>query len=167
MPSYHLGEFFLASVKNVRKIYADFKELWPQLLYRHAKGLSKFNEEAHTLSYLYFKNGFRASQADHFMKRIWTNPLFYRNVTPSDSNLCIWHLPSEKTFGLLKLYDLFLNKSRNYGLDISNEKFLSTVQKTLGIPHLPLKMRMEYYTKSYYRAIKKRIPKLAVVSRFF
>lgn len=167
IPSYHLGEFLLCSAANIKKIYEDFTDLWPVLLERQAAGLKKFNEEAHTLSYLYFKNGFRATKENRFMKRIWTNPLFYRNVEPGDVELCIWHLPSEKTFGLFKLYDLFLNRFRNLGLDMSDQKYMIIVEKTLGIPYLPFGMKMEYYTKSYYRAIKKRLPKLSGAGKIF
>ncbi len=164
IPSYHLGEFLLCSVENINKFYNDFKEVWPKLLEQHQQGKKKFNEEAHTLSYLYFKNGFRASKANHFMRRIWTNPLFYREVRASDTNLCIWHLPAEKTFGIHKLYELFMNKSTNYGFEINNEKYIASAQKLLGIPHLPVRMKIEYYTKSYYRALKKRLPKLSSAS---
>jgi hypothetical protein len=31
LPSYHLGEFLLSSVKNIRQFYADFSTLWPVL----------------------------------------------------------------------------------------------------------------------------------------
>lgn len=157
MPSYHLGEFLLSSVENIKTFYTDFLTLWPQLLERHAAGRKKFNEEAHTLSYLYFKNGFRAAASNPYMKRIWTNPLFYRNVEPSDTGLALWHLPAEKTFGLHTLYEIFMNESNNFGWDISQEKYLDTVQKALGVPHLSFSRKMKYYTVSYYRAIKKRL----------
>ena len=157
IPSYHLGEFFLASGANIRKFYADFIVLWPQLMERNKNGLIKFNEEAHTLSYLYFKNGFRASPLSHYMKRIWSNPLFYRNVEPSDVKLAIWHLPSEKTFGIFKLYEYFTNTFNNYGFDLSHDYYISLVQKTLGIPYLGLPMRIKYYIVSYYRAARKKI----------
>ena len=164
-PSYHLGEFLLCSVKNIQKIYQDFKELWPVLLDRNQKGLMKFNEEAHTLSYLYFKNGFRASNDASFMRRIWTNPVFYREVRESDRNLIIWHLPSEKIFGIHTLYDLFFNKSSNYGLNISNADFISIVEKAVSVPHLSFKMKIKYYVVSYYKALKKRFNKFPLVKK--
>lgn len=157
MPSYHLGEFLLCSVENIKKIYADFTALWPQLLERHEAGRKKFNEEAHTLSYLYFKNGFRAAPRNRYMKRIWTNPLFYRNVDSSDMELALWHLPAEKTFGLHALYQVFMNELNNFGWEISQEKYLALVQEALGVPHLTFSRKVKYYTVSYYRAIKKRL----------
>lgn len=167
MPSYHLGEFLLCSTENIRKIYSDFEQLWPVLLHRNAAGKTKFNEEAHTLSYLYFKNGFRAHQDNHYMRRIWTNPLFYREVRSTDVDLMIWHLPAEKTFGLYRLYDYLLNKKPNYGFDVDDASFLQYVQKAIAVPELSFNRRVEYYTVSYYRAIKKRLQKLPVVARLF
>ena len=169
-PAYHLGEFFLASLQNIRSFAADFKVLWPQLLRRHNEGRLKFNEEAHTLSFLYYKNGFGPASENNFLKRIWTNPLFYRNVSPSDVNLTIWHLPAEKTFGLHKLFDYFTSRVANYGLDLSHGFYMQVIQQTLGVPQLTAAMRMRYYWLSTYRALHKRckalLPKVRHVAAF-
>jgi len=161
IPSYHLGEFLLCSNAHIRKLYADFLELWPVLLDRHQKGLSKLNEEAHTLSYLYFKNGWNAAAQNPFMKRIWTNPVFYRNVAPTDLRLTLWHLPAEKTFGISRLYDYLLFRLDDYGNNISDRSFLGLVRKVTGIPRLRATRRIRYYSISYYKAITKRILKYA------
>jgi len=157
IPSYHLGEFLLCSVRNVRKIYEDFLELWPQLMQRHALGLPKLNEEAHTLSYLYYKNNLHPSANNTFIKRIWTNPLFYRNVSSSDVNLTIWHLPAEKTFGFVKLYDFFIHKSFRYGATIPTSQFIEIVQEAVTIPYLPVVRKFNYYTISCYKAFMKKV----------
>lgn len=166
VPGYHLGEFFLASVDNIEKIFSDFRVLWPVLLERHATGLKKFNEEAHTLSYLYFKNGLKAGPRDRFMKRIWTNPAFYRNVHPSDKDLAIWHLPAEKTFGLGRLYELLMHDTEAYGMQMPDEEYRQNVQAIMGIPHLGIVQRCRYYVLSYQRALMKRFQKLSLVRRF-
>jgi hypothetical protein len=165
IPSYHLGEFFLSSAENIIKFVDDFKKLWPVLLERNRLGLKKFNEEAHTLSYLYFKNGFRASKSAAYMRRIWTNPLFYREVRASDTNLYIWHLPAEKTFGIYRIYDFLMNKCERYGQDLDAEIYTSLLQRSAGIPHLSLARKIEYYTISYYRALKKRLVKLPLITK--
>jgi hypothetical protein len=161
IPSYHLGEFLLSSNSHIKKLYADFLELWPVLLERHEKGLKKLNEEAHTLSFLYFKNGWKAAKQNLFMKRIWTNPVFYRNVDPSDLKLTLWHLPAEKTFGIARLYDYLLFRLDEYGKNISDRSFLGLVRKTTGIPRLRTSRKIGYYSISYYKAIAKRIRKYA------
>lgn len=167
MPSYHLGEFMLSSVGNIKTFFLDFTHLWPQLLQRSLTGKLKFNEEAHTLSFLYFKNGFRAHKNNIFMRRIWTNPLFYREVRKTDVDLAIWHLPAEKTFGLFRLYECFVSQSKNFSFEMSDDKYIEFVQKALGIPHLTFAMKIQYYTVSYYKAIKKRLKKLPFAKLFF
>jgi len=157
VPGYHLGEFFLASLTNVRLIINEFMELWPELLRRYAMGLPKFNEEAQTLSFIYYKNGLKASPKRNLMKRIWTNPVFYRNVDPSDVSLVLWHLPSEKTFGLADLYEALVKRMPNYGLKLSNRAYLDLLNKHLAIPYLPAHKLIRYYLYSYYRAGKKRL----------
>ena len=156
IPGYHLGEFFLATLKNIHIIFAGFLELWPQMIERYNSGLSKFNEEAQTLSFLYYKNDFKASTKRNLIKRIWTNPVFYRNVDPLDTSLILWHLPSEKTFGLAKLYNILI-KSSDMGFHFSNKQYVTIAQDTLGIPYLSISKKIKYYILSYYRAIKKRV----------
>lgn len=156
IPGYHLGEFFLASVKNINILFADFLKLWPVLLDRYERGLPKFNEEAQTLSFLYYKNGFRASPERAVMKRIWTNPVFYRNVDPTDVHVKLWHLPSEKTYGLGALYKIFVEKLPGYGFEISNEDFQAMVEEELGVPRLSAVKTLKYYYQSYSRALTKR-----------
>jgi hypothetical protein len=161
IPEYHLGEFLLCSVANIKKIYSDFLELWPKLLERNAQQQPKFNEEAHTLSYLYYKNGLKESKSDKYMRRIWTNPLFYRDVRPSDTDLVIWHLPAEKTFGIAKLYQHFLEQSDNYGFNIPNDEYQTYVRHALGIPNLTVSLRTKYYLTSFYRKLKKSLKQVS------
>jgi hypothetical protein len=161
LPEYHLGEFFLCSVKNIRKIVSDFQKLWPELLRRNELGLPKFNEEAHTLSYLYFINELQHCPDDQYLKRIWTNPVFYRNVEKGDEDLFIWHLPSEKRFGIEKLYHLLVNKRSDYGRGLDDEAFSRLLQKKIGIPKMGLGKYLNYYLLTYTRSASKRIKNLA------
>jgi len=161
IPGYHLGEFFLATLKNINIIFADFLELWPVMMRRFECCLPKFNEEAQTLSFLYYKNGFKASPKRTLMKRIWTNPVFYRNVDPLDTSLILWHLPSEKTYGLAKLYNILV-KPGDFGFHFSNRQYVSIAQKTLGIPYLSFLNVVKYYYLSYYRATAKRAKKFKI-----
>jgi len=164
VPAYHLGEFLLCSVERIRRIYADFTELWPELLERHREGKMKFNEEAHTLSYLYFRQGLRPARENRWMKRIWTNPLFYRNVEDDDAGLAIWHLPAEKTFGIYELYEHLVKRLPGNGAGLNGDAYTQLVQQSLGVPRLSLRRKINYYTMSYYRALKKRWRRLPLVS---
>lgn len=165
IPGYHLGEFFLASVSNINRLFIGFLELWPELMRRYEMGLPKFNEEAQTLSYLYYKNDFKASKRTDLLKRIWTNPVFYRNVEKTDPEVTIWHLPSEKTYGLARLYETLINGTKDFGFSLADATFLDILKTTLGIPYLTLPMRVEYYVLSYYRALRKRAKKFKLLPK--
>lgn len=101
-PEYFGGEIFAADMGVIRQINGMAKELWQQMLERFASGKTKFNEEAHFLSYCYHKIG-HYGLLESYIKRIWTSPR-YNNVQPGDENLPIWHLPAEKTGGIALIF---------------------------------------------------------------
>lgn len=55
LPLYCGGEIFLAKGAFIQDLCAEFEELWEDLLIRHQQGRPKFNEEAHVLSFYYYK----------------------------------------------------------------------------------------------------------------
>lgn len=101
-PEYFGGEVFAATLKTVRTINQMAPPIWQDMLERHRTGQQKLNEEAHFLSYCYYKIGGWGS-LDTFIKRIWTSPKF-TNVQEQDFNLPIWHLPAEKTGGIALVF---------------------------------------------------------------
>jgi hypothetical protein len=157
MPAYHFGEFFLGSVKNIHIIFNGFLELWPELIRRGKVGLPKLDEESQSLGYLYYKNKFVSSKRTDLFKRIWTNPVFYRNVERSDVDVAIWHLPAEKTYGLARLYEVLIKNAPNYSLSLPNDEYQNILHNTLGIPHLAMQIRLKYYFLNYLKAIRQRI----------
>lgn len=157
IPTYHAGEFLLCSTSIIKALVKDFKYYWPLLLQRHKKGQKKFNEEAHTLSFLYYKNNLKPGGANHFIKRVWTNPVIYRNVDKSDDGLVIWHLPAEKDYRIPRLFQHLLFKRKNFGLDLTNEEFQKLIKKTIAIPKSSFFNVVNYYIHTYKKAIKKRI----------
>jgi len=152
LPAYHLSGFLLCTAGNVRLIDRDFRALWPVLLKRHELGKPKFNEEAHTLSFLFYRHDWKASPQGMHIKRIWTNPLFYRNVEAGDGELTLWHLPAEKTFGFVRLFRRLIRLPR-YGLYTSGDIYRAIIRESMGVPHLSVRMRVTYYIQTYYRAI--------------
>lgn len=101
-PLYYGGEVFAATTRVIRKINNIAPGLWEKMMERHQNGQVKLNEEAHFLSYCYYKIGV-FGLLDQFIKRIWTSPQ-YSNVESSDVQLPIWHLPSEKKGGIALLF---------------------------------------------------------------
>lgn len=69
-PAYYGGEFYASDIKAVKMLMEDFYIVWEQLLTRHSRGLEKLNEEAHVLSYLYYKNNTKGGHANDFIKRL-------------------------------------------------------------------------------------------------
>lgn len=91
---------------------ADFPIVYNEMLNRYHHGLvKKFNEEAHFLSYLFYKNTIQGGgAANKYIKRMWNAPDFY-NIQKEDVDLAIWHLPAGK-----QKYALIFNKGRKIRL---------------------------------------------------
>ncbi len=155
LPEYHAGEFFLSNVRNIRKIHFDFMALWPILLEKNKNGHLKFNEEAHILSYIFYKNRFQGGGANRFIRRIWTNPVFFRNVDGNESKLSIWHIPAEKRMGLKNLFHLIANNK--FRMDYQSDELLHLLTEKLGISHLSKKRMFHYYRFTYIEALQKII----------
>ncbi|BCS80371.1 hypothetical protein [Anaerocellum diazotrophicum] len=94
VPRYYGGEIVAAKKEVIVEVYKEFTNLFPIMLERNKQKKLKFNEEAQTLSFLYYKLGFENNEANKFIKRIWTSPKCY-NFTEGDMYLHILHLPYE------------------------------------------------------------------------
>ncbi len=101
-PTYYGGEVFAATQPIVRRINAMMPGIWDTMLQRHLEGKTKFNEEAHYLSYCYDQIG-KFGSIEPFIRRVWTSTR-YNDVKTTDIELPIWHLPSEKTGGIAILF---------------------------------------------------------------
>ena len=100
-PVYYGGEFFAATLENVKRVNEMFPPVWEAMMQRFEAGKKKFHYEGPTLSYLYYRIG-KFGIADRFIKRIWTSAK-YSNVEPRDVDLHIWHVPAEKKEGIALL----------------------------------------------------------------
>lgn len=155
-PVYHGGEFYASTVAFVKKIMLSFYIVWPQLLNRHLLGVQKLNEEAHVLSYLFFRHQVQPGGANGFIKRLWTDPSTYRNVAINDANLLIWHLPAAKTTGF-KVFFRWL-QSVNFQLPaVSPERFQRRIQYIFMVPVIPMQQKPYYVTRTF---IKKYFSKI-------
>jgi hypothetical protein len=155
IPDYHGGEIFAATIEVVKTLITDFYPLWELLLKLHQAGLPKLNEEAHVLSYLFFKNGFKGGQANKYIKRLWTDPTTHRNIITEDSLLHIWHLPAEKRHGFKELFK-WLQK-REFDLSsLSSEQVKYRLQNTFMIPKIPLQWKPYFIGKYLYKKYLQR-----------
>jgi hypothetical protein len=152
IPVYHAGEFLGATIASIKKIMTLFYPTWQSLLNFNSNNLPRLHEEAHVLSYLYYRCGYQGGQANAYIKRLWTDPSSYRNVKKGDENYTIWHLPSEKRFGFNKMFN-FLKKN-DFNLDVySSEQMGKYMQETFQIPYIS-------YKKYFYHWVKKSVKKL-------
>jgi hypothetical protein len=102
-PNYYGGEFYAFSgKKNALILYEEAHKAMKASISRSQKNLPKFNTEEHLFSYIFWKLGIENGNANKYIKRIWTSPI-YRNVENSDLELLIWHLPREKKYGIKRL----------------------------------------------------------------
>jgi hypothetical protein len=115
-PKYSGGEVLFAKSDFIENLCKDFNKLWNDLISRFENRCLKFNEEAHTLSYYYYKYDADLGKLNGNIKRCWTNPFSYINIRQEDLYLDILHLPSEKKVGIRKIYRLIAHR----GIDIQN-----------------------------------------------
>lgn len=73
----------------------------------------------------------RYATANRYVKRLWTTPI-YNIVSPGDEKLSVWHLPSEKKFGLYRLYRIL---ERDKGI-LDEQRFWAKAGTYCGIPHI-------------------------------
>lgn len=145
-PVYYGGEIFAATLPVVRQINAIAPRVWTEMMRRFEKNELKLNEEAHFLSYCYFKIG-RFGALEPYIKRLWTAP-HYNNVTPADAHLPIWHLPSEKTGGIALLFKKFIARHRALPANLGD---------FVGIPRRRYYLNWKHFLKytPLYRLFKK------------
>jgi hypothetical protein len=147
IPIYFGGEVFAANISNIKKINQIAPKLWDEMIKRHQSGRHKLNEEAHFLSFCYFRIGYYGV-LDSFIKRIWTSPK-HNNVEISDVNLPIWHLPSEKKGGIALLFEKLKHNSQL--LDHTDAEIPHELGKYLGLPKrtkwLNFKQRLTHLLK--------------------
>ena len=128
-PYYSGGELLFAKGSFIKEVANDFPQLFHNMLERHKEGKIKFNEEAHVLSFYFYKHGALMAGMDKYIKRLWTNRNYFRNVEPSDKDLTIWHLPNEKNTGLDKLFRMLIQG--NDFTQLPENEYLNTVQEAL------------------------------------
>lgn len=145
LPLYFGGEWFAASVMEIRKIYGEFETLWPILLERFAKQQPKFNEEAHALSYIYHKLDYPERTANPFFKRVWTSPYLY-DACSRDLKLDVWHVLSEKRYGIKRLFEQVKDPNSLFWRVPAGEPFLRYAAQHLGIPRkTPRKVILDFW----------------------
>lgn len=156
IPKYHAGEFIGATISSINKLMDEFYPAWEILMEHYKNGLPHLHEEAHVLSYLYYKCGYGGGQANSFIKRLWTDSTTFRNVENGDEDLPIWHLPAEKRYGFKRMFD-FLSK-RNFAIEqIPSDLLHTKLKMTFQIPNISTNRFIYYIAKRIGKRILNNI----------
>lgn len=124
---YKGGEIIGIKGSIISKLLLEYKNLWQLNYERYLNKKTKLNEEAHFLSLLYYRFGYKESVANQYIKRMWT-AVQCDNIEKQDSNLIIWHLPAEKKYGFKRLFDYFKD------INCTCDEYLMYCRRLLNIP---------------------------------
>jgi hypothetical protein len=128
---YSGGEIFASSAAECRAIEPLILALWDETI-KDSEGLF-VHEEAHALSILYRVRGYTDSTANAYIKRIWTL-LRKRTALREDLDLIVWHLPSEKKMGFVKLFRDCVDPGSGFSSSSPSE-LLCYYRRVMGVPH--------------------------------
>lgn len=128
--AYYGGEFIGLRTDAVHGVNREFPVVW-QFNFNLPADTARLHEEAHIFSVLAERLHLRYATANRYVKRLWTTPI-YNNVSPGDEKLSVWHLPSEKKFGLYRLYRIL---ERDKGI-LDEQRFWAKAGTYCGIPHI-------------------------------
>jgi hypothetical protein len=129
------GEFVSVSSRNVAELNSNIRALYAALMFSHGENTSLMFEEAHILSMAYSLLGWRIGSANPYVKRIWTQPLMFKNATLEDLKLLLIHAPAEKKYGVRRIYNRFFkNGDPSKYLGLSTTQHNNLISRQLGIP---------------------------------
>lgn len=146
VPHYYGGEMFAAQGSEIKLVVAEIDEVWSKSMSRYEQGKLKFNEEAHMLSYIYYKLGYSHKSGNPYIKRIWTQLFGNNNVDGSEKFLTIWHMPTEKKLGIKRLFDEVINMKSAFWKIPVGDLFIRYIQRAMGLPRRNLsKLILDLY----------------------
>jgi hypothetical protein len=134
------GEVIGATSEVANLILAAAPRLWDACMSRFERGLSKLNTEEHFFSSLYAELELPVGTANGLLRRLWTQRR-YRNTSPGDANLVVWHLPAEKKYGFRRLYPAALDRGSPFWSLALGHDFRRFVGTRVGVPEATVSKR--------------------------
>lgn len=135
---YSGGEIVCCKGSELEKVAIKSREVYLKCLELHKNKKTKFNEEAHLLSYVYHFLGYDVGGLNPYIKRIWTDARNYRNVNGAEKGLVFLHLPDQKKTGYVKLFSLYNSRGINYRVEDIN------LFKIMQIDKSAIRLVLEY-----------------------
>jgi hypothetical protein len=127
------GEFIAVTGTILPLLVSQTRDIVQLLLAQHRESTWLAFEEAHVLSVAYQKIGAVVVE-EAIVKRLWTQPLKFQNVTKADLRLALWHVPAEKKYGLRRLYKRLVAEGAGSGVPIDEDRWMRLISRLLGVP---------------------------------
>lgn len=157
-PHYYGAELIAANSENIQKLADEIDAIWKTSLARFQAEQPKFNTEEQMLSFAYYKLGCATGSANPYIKRIWTSPRFH-NTCEEDLSLDIWHLPSEKRYGIKRLFEQVINPKSQFWQLLLGKPLTQYTARYLGLPKPTLTKRLLDTLDDKQAGLAKRITK--------
>ncbi len=141
VPNKHLGgECFLLPLALRDSLMLDFSEYWTIANKRENFENNNFlTTEEHILSILTLK--FKSFSLNHHIARIWTTKTYRRiEGTRALERLTFWHLPSEKSRGLLDIYHFISANEKEYR-EYSKTKEIKFLKRALTLNFMSIRQQ--------------------------
>lgn len=123
---YHRGgELIGIKYNKIEELLLIFECLYKDSFCRFMEGKKRLITEEHFFTLIYYRMGYRYAKGNQFIKRMWSAKEC-DNICMQDNELAIWHLPSEKEFGLASLFK-YLQKTLN------KETYLEYLEELLAV----------------------------------
>jgi hypothetical protein len=103
VPEYFGGEFYGLTTKALRSVLSLAPQIKKDNDRRALAGQAYLSDEAHFFSFLMWTLGYRNPTANNLARRIWTTWKL-NDTRLEDMELTVWHTPSEKTYGIARLF---------------------------------------------------------------
>jgi len=124
------GEFYCLPAGSLPRLAGRIRNFWAWM---KSEGVGSFGNcltEEHVMSVVLAGEKGTVHTADGLIKRIWTASN-YSNVDGNESGIPIWHLPSEKKKGFVRLYRYWV---RNNGFaDLGEGDLLRLIDKAVPL----------------------------------
>jgi len=124
------GELFMTSIAAWLRHRPLFTAMLEGAITRTGPAAGIITEE-HIFSVAFAVLRGKVAHANHLIKRIWTSPR-YSSVAPGDERLLLWHLPSEKRYGLRDMFAALRRGGFPRAMDIYT--FRAMAMEFCGVP---------------------------------
>jgi hypothetical protein len=130
---YFGGELVAGPFELLPRLVRTAEEAFRALMSHHQTDNGLVFEEAHVLSAAYQLMQVNLLP-EKIAKRMWTQPLKFKNVLPWDEETAIWHVPAEKKYGIRRMYSVFLSSDSEYLIALGEQEWKEMLSGHLGIP---------------------------------